>query len=88
MHSASFLAQILTQLHEVPLLFVVRSVVKTGGNVESGDDGVEIVFNFHTELPEQCHQSPSVAPARLGIAPNRVCNLSFRAENCGQKRSN
>ena len=36
---------------------------------------VEIVFNFHTELPEHCHQSPSVAPVRLGIAPSTVCNL-------------
>ena len=56
MLSTSFLEQILTQLHEVPLLHVVRSVVKTEGNVENGDDGVEIVFSFHAELPEQCHR--------------------------------
>ena len=53
---ASFLAQILTQLHEVPLLHVVRSVVNAEGKVESGEDGVEIVSNFHAELPEQCHR--------------------------------
>ena len=45
MHSASFLAQLLTQPHEVPLLYVMQSVVKTAGNVEDGRDGVEIVFN-------------------------------------------
>ena len=38
----------------MPDLYVVRTVVKTEGDVESGDDGVEIVFDFHAELPEQC----------------------------------
>ena len=31
------------------LLYAVQSVVKTGGDVESGDVGVEMAFNFHVE---------------------------------------
>ena len=57
-----------------PSFYGVRSVGKTEGDVESGDDGVEIVLNFFTRKTQNnVGEFPSIARVRLGIALSRVC---------------
>ena len=57
-----------------PSFYGVRSVVKTEGDVESGDDGVEIVLIFSSgTLRTMSASFPSIARVRQGIALSRVC---------------